>query len=576
VINLETNHRQGAGGEFAELLNRLRVVRKGEMLEEDVKTLQARIRKKGHADMKNASINIVCKRATVFTMNMKYLMTTEGEMITNKAVNYKGNQKEYKPLLHRSGDGTIADTGYMDVLRLKVGVRVMLIKNIRTEDSLTNGQVGVLTAVIKDKQGGVQQLMVNFDKEDAGRMTRRESPQLELKFPGVTMIKKVLNSYSLTGSSGSTANLIQFPIVLSHAVTVHKTQGMTVYSPNTANMDINSCFEAAQGYVALGRTQELSQVYLMNSLDPNMIFASPNALEEYANLNSRSINQHPVEWDKEPTSSTVKVAALNIARLGPHMEDLKADFNLMRADVIHLCETWVSPDEEPGDLLQLEGFTANFVSVGNGKGLVTYTRGNFKHKEDIIEPEYQATVVSSATLNSIHIYRSARGSSLDLVDSILELLEPDKATVISGDFNVCLKEEPKNVITTAFTEAGFKQLVTRPTHVGGRIIDHVYLRDPKKLLSGYDLTHHTPYYSDHDCLCLSLAMTVQVNISLKSPLSTQCTNVFLRTHELLTPLEREGERAGGRARERGGREGERRAGGRVGPPTRREGVLGAQ
>jgi hypothetical protein len=449
-----------------------------------------------------------------------YLMTTEGEMITNKAVNYKGNQKEYKPLLHWSGDGTIAKTGYMEVLRLKVGVRVMLIENIRTEDSLTNGQVGVLTTVIKDKQGGVQQLLVKFDKEDTGKMTRRESPQLELKHPGVTMIKKVLESYSLTGSSGSTANLIQFPIVLSHAVTVHKTQGMTIYSPNTANMDISSCFEVAQGYVALGRTQELSQVFIMDKLDPTEIYASSKALEEYAKMNDRSVNKNPVEWDKEPTCSTVKVAALNIARLGPHIEDLRADFNLMRADVIHLCETWVSPDEERGDLLQLEGFTANFVSVGNGKGLVTYTTGNFAHKKDIIEQEYQATMFSSATLDSIHVYRSARGSSLDLVNSILELLEPDKATVISGDFNVGLENQPKNVITTAFTEAGFKQLVTKPTHVRGGRIDHMYLRDPEKLLSSYDLTHHTPYYSDHDCICLSLTTTVQVNISL---VSIECT-----------------------------------------------------
>ena len=65
------------------------------------------------------------------------------------------------------------------VLRLKVGVRVMLIKNIRTEDSLTNGQVGVLTAVVKDKKGGVQQIMVKFDKKDAGN----------IKYPGVTVIE---------------------------------------------------------------------------------------------------------------------------------------------------------------------------------------------------------------------------------------------------------------------------------------------------------------------------------------------------------------------------------------------------
>ena len=123
---------------------------------------------------------------------------------------------------------------------------------------------------------------------------------------------------------------------------------------------------------------------------------------------------------------------------------------------------------------------------------------------------------SSATLDSIHVYRSARGSSLDLVESILELLEPNKATIVTGDFNICLDKELENVITTAFSEAGFKQLVTSPTHVGGGRIDHVYLRDPEKQLSGYDLTHYTPHYSDHDCLCLSFTTTVQVNTFLMS------------------------------------------------------------
>ena len=340
-----------------------------------------------------------------------------------------------------------------------------------------------------DKQLGEQQ-QESGDKAEQQQEADKAKEKTE-KEATDTMINKVLESYSLTGSSGSTANLIQLPIVLSDAVTVHKTQGMTVYSPNTANMDVSSCFEAAQGYVALGRTQELSQVYLMDKLDTAKIYASPKALEEYANMNDRSVNQNPAAWDKEPTCCTVKLAALNIARLGPHIEDLKADYNLMKADVIHLCETWVSPDEEPGDLLQLEGYTATFVSVGNGKGIVTYTKGNFQHLHSISEPEYQVTVVSSATLHSIHVYRSARGCSLDLVDSILELLEPDKATVITGDFNICLDKEPKNVITAAFSEVGFKQLVTRPTHVGGGRIDHVYLRDPEKVLSGCDLSHYT-------------------------------------------------------------------------------------
>ena len=110
-----------------------------------------------------------------------------------------------------------------------------------------------------DKQLGEQQ-QESGDKAEQQQEADKAKEKTE-KEATDTMINKVLESYSLTGSSGSTANLIQLPIVLSDAVTVHKTQGMTVYSPNTANMDVSSCFEAAQGYVALGRTQELSQVY---------------------------------------------------------------------------------------------------------------------------------------------------------------------------------------------------------------------------------------------------------------------------------------------------------------------------
>ena len=65
----------------------------------------------------------------------------------------------------------------------------------------------------------------------------------------------------------------------------------------------------------------------------------------------------------------IRVASLNIARLGPHMEDIKIDPTLLKADVIHLCETWIHPNQEGQAQFQLDGFTARFVSVGDGRGL---------------------------------------------------------------------------------------------------------------------------------------------------------------------------------------------------------------
>ena len=118
----------------------------------------------------------------------------------------------------------------------------------------------------------------------------------------------------------------------------------------------------------------------------------------------RSLNYNPGEWDKY-NFGKVRVAALNIARLGPHMEDIRIDPTLLKADIIHLCETWVSPEQEGGGYFELEGYTANFVSVGNGRGLVTYSNGNFHHQMDVKEDDFQITKFSEATVDSIHIYR---------------------------------------------------------------------------------------------------------------------------------------------------------------------------
>ena len=287
VVNLTINHRQGASKEFSELLNRARTLRRGEMDEADVKMWKSRVRPKGHKDLKGAEINIVCTRKECSQLNKKYLKSLEGEEINVPAVTYMGSQKKFSPPMHRSKDGTIADTHFMKDLSLKIGAKVMLIKNIRTEDSLTNGQLGKLVGVIRDKDGGVKSLMVKFKKKDAGKLTRREHPHLEKEFPGATKIDKALVQFSLKKGSSAKATLIQFPIVLAHAVTVHKTQGMTIYYPLTATMDVMSIFDAAQGFVGASRTQELSQLFFVDNFDPGKMYASQAALRAVEQMDAR-------------------------------------------------------------------------------------------------------------------------------------------------------------------------------------------------------------------------------------------------------------------------------------------------
>ena len=118
----------------------------------------------------------------------------------------------------------------------------------------------------------------------------------------------------------------------------------------------------------------------------------------------RSLNNNPGEWDRLSVGK-VRVAALNIARLQPHMRDLSIDPNLLRADIIHLCETWVGRDQESMASFELEGYTAHFINVGNGRGIATYSRGDFHHRQDVKEENFQITKFGNGTLDSIHIYR---------------------------------------------------------------------------------------------------------------------------------------------------------------------------
>ena len=119
---------------------------------------------------------------------------------------------------------------------------------------------------------------------------------------------------------------------------------------------------------------------------------------------NRSLNNNPGEWDRLSVSK-VRVAALNIARLQPHMRDLSIDPTLLKADIIHLCETWVGQDQETTARFELEGYTAHFINVGNGRGIATYSRGDFHHQQDVKEENFQITKFGNGTLDSIHIYR---------------------------------------------------------------------------------------------------------------------------------------------------------------------------
>jgi ATP-dependent DNA helicase PIF1 len=153
-----------------------------------------------------------------------------------------------------------------DTVHLKVGAQVMCVINM--EEALTtsatpicNGSQGVIVRMSEAVVGGPPPLpIVRFN--NGLEMTVNYHTWLSENIPGV--------------------GVSQIPLILSWAITIHKSQGATL---DRCIIDIGSgVFEAGQSYVALSRIKSLEGVSIM-SYDVSRILVNKRVKAFYAVLN---------------------------------------------------------------------------------------------------------------------------------------------------------------------------------------------------------------------------------------------------------------------------------------------------
>ena len=377
---------------------------------------------------------------------------------------------------------------------------------------MTNGQLGELVTIINSKDGNADKLIIKLKKKDAGIQNRRKYQGLVMEYPESVVIERATINYAIRkrgGAVGSTATLVQFPVKLAHAITAHKIQGQTIPKPFKVAFDIDSVFEEAQGYVMLSRVQELKQVFIINKFNPKKLYPSQKALRELERMNRVSINENPEPWSKK-AENTLKIVSLNCSGLKAHFQDIKTDDRLLKADIIHLVECSLT-DKDNKDEFSLEGYNQQFITIGPGKGIATYFKNDrFNPAEEVMTDKFQITKFKHEIMDIVSVYRSQSGHSLELLEGLMKMIEAERSTIITGDFNICFMENFSNRMTQGLLSMGFNQLVHEPTQIQGRHIDQVYFLDQGDRLQPI-VDRYSPYYSDHDGICITIPELIPKN-----------------------------------------------------------------
>jgi len=149
----------------------------------------------------------------------------------------------------------------LERLTLKKGAVVIFIKN-NAEAGYVNGTTGKVESFSP------------IDKMPIVRTTDGRKIKLDLE------------DWSLENDSGKvTATVSQVPLRLAWAITIHKSQGMTL---DAAEIDLSKTFESGQGYVALSRIKNIEGLRLMG-LNPMALRVDPLILHVDARIKGASL-----------------------------------------------------------------------------------------------------------------------------------------------------------------------------------------------------------------------------------------------------------------------------------------------
>ena len=303
---LTINERQKSDAEFADILD---CVRRGCPTDKTNATLQQRVIQESITDkfeeLCRAGQTPLCLLPTKnmckqFNKDMLEKLGTELQQLVcvdevDQTSSTRKWSKKAAEQLNKLNNACNMTAGLEAKLVFDIGALVMLRRNIDTSIGLVNGAIGTVLSISKE------QIKVKFDHISA--------PYDVERVHGKFMVMKNFYVYRQ-----------QFPLILAYAITIHKSQGLSL---DCTIVDLSDrVFSAGMAYVALSRVRSLAGLHL-SAFHPKSIIVSTSCLKEVNRLRGIFRKDLPQYQLPKQTATTCRKHKLTGSNSGNPQKNLR-------------------------------------------------------------------------------------------------------------------------------------------------------------------------------------------------------------------------------------------------------------